>query len=59
VEPRVKVVGIFPENTHPPVVYPFAVTANSTNPDAGTFLAYLTSSAAKAIFEAEGFTILK
>lgn len=59
VEPRVKVVGIFPENSHPPVVYPFALTANSTNPDAGAFLAYLTSPQARAIFEGEGFTILK
>jgi molybdate transport system substrate-binding protein len=31
---RVKIVGMFPENTHPPIVYPVALTKQSTNPDA-------------------------
>ncbi len=59
VVPRVKVIATFPENTHPPVVYPFALTASSTHPDAPAFLAYLTSPTAKAIFEGEGFTVMK
>lgn len=58
-EPRVRVVGTFPAASHPPILYPFAVTANSTNPDAGAFLAYLRSPAAIRIFEAEGFAILR
>jgi molybdate transport system substrate-binding protein len=58
-EPRVRVVDTFPANTHPAIVYPFAVTANSSNPDVAAFLAYLSSPAAVKLFEAEGFAILK
>jgi molybdate transport system substrate-binding protein len=54
----VKVVGTFPEASHPPIVYPAALVATSTNPAAATFLAFLSSPAAKAIFEAQGFTVL-
>jgi molybdate transport system substrate-binding protein len=59
IEPRVRVVGTFPATSHPPIVYPFAVTAKSSNPDAIAFLDYLRSPAAIRIFEAEGFAILK
>jgi molybdate transport system substrate-binding protein len=52
---NVTVVGTFPEETHKPIVYPFAVTATSTNPDAVAFLAYLSSPKAIKIFQAEGF----
>jgi molybdate transport system substrate-binding protein len=58
-EPRVRVVGTFPAGSHPPIVYPFAVTAASTHPDARGFLDYLRSPAALRIFEAEGFAILR
>lgn len=58
-EPGVKVVGAFPENSHPPIVYPIALTANSTNPDAPAFLAYIESAKAKPLFEKQGFTVLK
>ena len=58
-EPRVRIVDTFPASSHPPIVYPFALTAQSSNPDALAFLAYLSSPAAVRIFEAEGFTILK
>lgn len=58
-EKGVRVVGTFPESSHPPIVYPFAITASSTNPDAAAFLAYLSSPAAVRIFEGEGFIILK
>lgn len=58
-EPKVRVVGTFPAASHPPIAYPFAVAAGSKNPDAVSFLAYLSSPAARRIFEAEGFSILK
>jgi molybdate transport system substrate-binding protein len=58
-EPRVRVVGTFPAASHPPIVYPFAVTATSTNPDARAFLDYLRSPAALRIVEAEGFAVLR
>ena len=57
VEPGVKVVGIFPEGSHPPIVYPAAATAPAT-PQAQSYLAFLRSPAAKAVFEKYGFTFL-
>ena len=57
-EPNVTVVGTFPEDSHPPIVYPAAVTAASTTPDAEAFLRHLRSDAARAVFEKQGFTVL-
>jgi molybdate transport system substrate-binding protein len=57
-DPNVKVIGTFPENTHPPIIYPIALTANASHPDAAAFLAYLKSARAKPAFEAQGFTML-
>ena len=59
VEPKVQVVGAFPAATHPPILYPFAATASSLNPDAMRFLDHLSSSTAVARFAAEGFSIQK
>ncbi|MGB9647030.1 MAG: substrate-binding domain-containing protein, partial [Stellaceae bacterium] len=55
---RVKIVGVFPEDTHPPIIYPAALTADSKNPSAARLLDFLSSPAAKPIFEKEGFTVL-
>ena len=57
VEPNVKIVGAFPADSHPPIVYPVALTANA-KPEAAQYLAFLRSQAAKAMFEAHGFTFL-
>lgn len=57
-DPGVKVVGVFPDDTHPPIVYPAALTADSKNPGAARLLQFLGSPAAKAIFEKYGFTVL-
>jgi molybdate transport system substrate-binding protein len=54
----VTIIGAFPENTHPPVVYPIALLKNA-GPDAAEFLAYIKSAKAGPLFEAEGFTVLK
>jgi len=51
---RVRVVGLFPENTHPPIIYPIAVTA-SGKPAAGAFLKWLSEPQARMIFEKHGF----
>ncbi len=40
-EPKVRVLGTFPAGTHAPIVYPVAIVASSTNPEAAAFLAYL------------------
>jgi molybdate transport system substrate-binding protein len=57
VEPRVKVVGTFPADSHPPIIYPVALTADA-KPLAAQYIGFLRSSAAKAIFEEYGFTFL-
>jgi molybdate transport system substrate-binding protein len=57
VEPGVKVVGIFPEDAHPPIVYPVAATVNA-KPEAADYLAFLRSEAAKSSFEGYGFSFL-
>jgi molybdate transport system substrate-binding protein len=56
---NVRIVGAFPEDTHPAIVYPVALTASSANPDAAAFVAYLRSAQARAAFEKQGFTVLK
>ena len=58
-DPNVTIVDRFPENTHPPIVYPIALTATSKNEAAAAYLAYLKSSAAKAQFEKQGFTVVE
>jgi|SRR5215469_1195364 len=57
-DPKVEIVGVFPEDTHPPIIYPIALTAASKNPAAGKFLAFIESPAAKPAFEKQGFTVL-
>src|SRR5262245_47273915 len=57
-EPNVKIIGTFPEDIHPPIIYPVALTASATSPDAAAFLAYIKSAKAKPLFEAQGFNVL-
>jgi len=57
-DPRVKIVGVFPPDTHPPIIYPAALTADSKNASAARLLEFLGSAAAKPIFEKQGFTVL-
>ncbi len=57
VEPGVKIVGTFPADSHPPIIYPVAATTTA-KPEAAEYLAFLRSSSAKAIFEKYGFKFL-
>jgi molybdate transport system substrate-binding protein len=57
VEPEVKIVGAFPADSHPAIIYPVAATT-SAGAGAGDYLAFLHSQAAKNIFEKYGFTFL-
>jgi molybdate transport system substrate-binding protein len=57
-EPTVRIVGRFPEDTHPPIIYPIALTRDSRNPDAAAFLDFIRSPAARPAFERQGFTVL-
>ena len=57
IEPRVKIIGVFPDESYPPVIYPVAATATG-NPGAARYLSFLITPAAKAIFERYGFSFL-
>jgi len=56
-EPKVKVIGTFPPDSHAPIVYPVALTA-AAKPGAAAYLEFLQSPAARRIFEQRGFTFL-
>lgn len=59
VERRVRIVGLFPAGTHPPIVYPAAIVASSRNPDAAKFMAFMRSPRAAAVFKKYGFVVLR
>lgn len=56
-EPQVRIAGTFPDTTHPPIVYPVALTANA-KPLAREFLSYLRGTRSSAIFQKDGFIVL-
>ena len=53
-EKRVKIVGVFPADSHSPIVYPVALTRRS-GMKATRYLAFITSPAAQPIFRKWGF----
>jgi len=53
-EKRVRIVDVFPEDSHPPIIYPIALTTHA-GPDAQRFLDFVISDAAKPIFRKYGF----
>jgi molybdate transport system substrate-binding protein len=55
-EPAVMVAGVFPADTHPPIVYPVAALKGA-KPGAAAFLELLRSPAARVVFEKHGFTV--
>ena len=57
-DPGVRIVGTFPSGSHPPIIYPMALLASSTKPDAEALVAFLRSPAARLLFEKQGFTVL-
>jgi len=58
VDKGVKIVGTFPPDIYPKIVYPAAITRDSTDPQAATLLSFLQSDKARQIFEKWGFTFL-
>lgn len=54
---NVHVVGIFPENTHAPIVYPVALIAGNETQAAKRFIEFLKSPEARAIFQKYGFKV--
>lgn len=57
VEPDVKIVGTFPAESHPAIIYPVAATTTAKN-ETSDYLAFLRSTAAKTILEKYGFKFL-
>jgi molybdate transport system substrate-binding protein len=57
VEPAVKIIGVFPDDSHDPIVYPAAATVGA-KPAARPYLDFLRSAAARSIFERFGFSFL-
>lgn len=56
---NVTIVGTFPSNTHPAIIYPGAVMSSSKATDAAkSFMAFLASDEAKPLFERQGFTVI-
>jgi molybdate transport system substrate-binding protein len=56
-EPAVRVVGTFPEESHPKIEYPVALLAKA-RPEARKFLDFILSPEAAPSFEGQGFSIL-
>jgi molybdate transport system substrate-binding protein len=56
-EPGVRVIGIFPADSHAPITYPVAVVRGARE-GAAQFAAFLSSAAARAVFEKLGFRVL-
>jgi len=54
VEKRVRVVGVFPADSHPPIVYPVALTRRA-GATAARYLVYITSPEVQPIFRKWGF----
>ncbi len=57
-DPEVKVVATFPEDSHPPIVYPFALT-KTAGPQAARYLAFLQGPEAQSVFAKNGFSVIK
>jgi molybdate transport system substrate-binding protein len=55
VEPKVRIVGLFPTGSHPPILYPAALVVGG-QADAAPFLVYLRGPEAGAVFARYGFT---
>ncbi len=54
---KVKVIGIFPEESHSPIVYPAALVTGNETPVAKNFLEFLKTPQAMAVFEKYGFCV--
>ncbi len=53
------VVAAFPEGTHPPIAYPFALTVRGDRPDARALLAFLVGPKAAPAYRRLGFSVAK
>lgn len=54
---KVRIIGAFPESSHPPIVYPAVLLVGRDAKAARQFFSYLKSAPARAIFEKYGFSV--
>jgi len=58
IEKNVKVLDTFPEDSHPPIRYPVALTTRA-GPNAQRFVQYVSTETAAGIFEKYGFALVR
>ncbi len=58
IDKQVRIVDVFPANTHPAIVYPVAVT-RTARPDAERFTQFMRSAGSRQVFERYGFQPLR
>jgi molybdate transport system substrate-binding protein len=56
VSAKVKIVGVFPEWSHAPIVYPFAIVKGMQSPAVNAYFHYLLGPQARAVYAHYGFT---
>lgn len=55
-EPKVRIVGLFPDSSHPKIVYPAALVAGGRSAGGDAFMRYLAGPRAASVFRRYGFT---
>ena len=56
---QVSVLGVFPADSHSPIVYPAAIIADHDRANVRAFFAFLRAADARRIFEKHGFSSLR
>ena len=56
---KVKIAGMFPENTHRPIIYPAAIVKGHDSDASRQFMHFLKSAEAETIFKTYGFIVVK
>lgn len=57
VAPKVRIAGVFPASSHPPIVYPMALVTGQDDETARSFHRFLQSTEAAAVFRRYGFSL--
>lgn len=52
---NVKVLGAFPDGSHAPIAYPFAILNGAKTPEVRALFAFITGAPGRAVFRAHGF----
>jgi molybdate transport system substrate-binding protein len=55
ISPKVRIVGVFPETLHSPIVYPFAVVKGAGSPSVQAYFRFLSGPKARSVFAGYGF----